>query len=119
MKDLQTIRKLENIHIPLWLLKDVSWVSDWKWLGTSMAVPTLVVGVYLCWKTRHDSEEFFHSLAVIFWILANTTWMFGEFFLEDRTRPAAKVFFFCGLLQLAAHYAWIWVRPWFTSAESR
>lgn len=119
MKDLQTIRRLENVHIPLWLLKDVSWVSDWKLLGMVMAVPTLAVGVYLCWKTRADSAEFFHSLAVTFWILANITWMYGEFFLDDGTRPAAKVFFFCGLFQLGAYYAWDWLRPRVTSSGSR
>lgn len=40
------IRKFENVHILLWLLKDLCWVMDYKTAGVVMIVPT--VGIAVC-----------------------------------------------------------------------
>lgn len=45
-----------------------------------------------------------HNLAVIAWILANSTWMIGEFFFDDGIRPLALVFFGSGLIILFVFY---------------
>lgn len=97
-------RKIENLHILLWLLKDICWVADLKWLGTFMILPTISVAIWLTWKMRQSYSELMHNLAVIAWILANSTWMIGEFFLDDGTRPAALIFFGLGLVLLFVFY---------------
>lgn len=98
------IRKIENVHVALWLVKDISWCSDWQWLGMLMVVPTLIVATRICWLTRTDAEELVHNLAVVLWISANITWMIGEFFYNDGTRPLAQVFFAAGAVCLAGYY---------------
>lgn len=98
------IRRVENLHIALWLLKDISWVSDWKWFGLAVAVPTLAVATQLTWRTRAIRSELVHNLAVCCWICANIVWMIGEFYFDDGTRPFAKLFFYAGLSLLAVYY---------------
>ncbi len=33
-------RKIENLHIVFWLIKDMAWAMLWKPLGVFMIVPT-------------------------------------------------------------------------------
>lgn len=107
MKD---TRKIENLHVALWLMKDVSWCSDWKVLGLLMVLPTLLVAIKICWDTRTHSADLIHNIAVALWICANTTWMIGEFFYNDGTRGIAKLFFYAGMALLTFYYAWSWTR---------
>lgn len=48
----ERIRKIENAHILLWLLKDICWVMDLKWMGTIMIIPTLVVALWITYRMR-------------------------------------------------------------------
>jgi hypothetical protein len=98
-------RKIENLHILLWLLKDICWLNEWKSMGTFMVLPTLSVALWLTSRSREDKVELVHNIAVIFWILANSTWMLGEFFWDDKTKPLAVTFFVLGILILVAHYS--------------
>jgi len=100
----QKIRKFENVHILLWLLKDLCWVMDFKITGLVMIVPTVLMAIYITVLTRHSVSELFHNLAVVCWICANSIWMIGEFFFNDGTRPAAAVFFVAGLLFITWYY---------------
>jgi hypothetical protein len=104
-------RRIENLHVALWLLKDVSWVSDWKLLGLFMVLPTLGVALKICWDTREQLADLVHNIAVTLWICANTTWMIGEFYYQDMTRPLAKVFFISGMGLLTIYYLWTWTTP--------
>lgn len=70
-----------------------------------MILPTLVVAIDIAWKSRHDLHDLWTNIAVCFWIVANATWMTGEFFYDDRWRPAARIFFVAGLLSLTWYYA--------------
>ncbi len=97
-------RKLENLHILFWLIKDLCWIQDFKLAGTFMFFPTFTVALWLTFKSRHNRVDFLHNLAVSCWILANTTWMIGEFFFDDTTRPIATVFFVLGIIVLSFHY---------------
>jgi len=98
------IRKFENFHILLWLLKDLCWVADYKVLGLIMIVPTIAVAIWITLLTRHSVSELFHNLAVVCWICANSIWMIGEFFFNDTTRPLATLFFVAGLLLIGWYY---------------
>src|SRR6478672_3565129 len=76
-------RKMENMHIIFWLIKDVSWCMIWKPLGIAMIFPTLAIAIIIAWRTRHIVAELAHNLAITFWITANAYWMISEFFAFD------------------------------------
>ncbi len=77
-------RRMENMHIVFWLLKDISWCMIWQVLGIAMVVPTLMIAILIAWRTRHIKSELAHNLAVAFWISANSYWMISEFFGFDE-----------------------------------
>jgi hypothetical protein len=79
-------RKMENMHILFWLVKDISWCMDWKTLGILMIIPTLGIALVIAWRTRSLKSELAHNLAIIFWISANSYWMLSEFFGFDTAR---------------------------------
>jgi hypothetical protein len=104
-------RKIENLHILLWLLKDTCWAMTLRIPGIIMIIPTLTVALLITWQTRHLKSELYHNLAVDFWITANCLWMIGEFFHWDENlwhgfglRHFALVPFACGLGVLIYYY---------------
>jgi len=105
---LKSIRKFENLHIACWLLKDTFWVLDMRVLGVIMVFPTLFLAFFITVKFRKIISEFYHNLAVCFWIMANTIWMIGEFFYDDSLRPFAIIFFISGLIILIVYYVFIY-----------
>lgn len=78
-------RRMENLHIVFWIIKDMSWCMGWKVLGITMIIPTLLVAIFISWRTRKIHSELAHNLAVAFWICANSTWMIMEFIKHDET----------------------------------
>lgn len=105
-------RKMENLHILFWLLKDIGWCLIWKPLGITMVVPTLIIAIVICWRTRHLISELAHNLAIVFWITANSYWMTSEFFGFDTIKIAGNITgkylalipFLIGLLILIWYY---------------
>jgi hypothetical protein len=103
-------RRIENLHILFWLLKDLSWAMLWKPLGLLMIVPTIGAALLITWQTRHIKSEFLHNLAVDFWILANAYWMITEFYSNnDSLRFYTIIPFSIGLLIISYYY--IVVKP--------
>jgi hypothetical protein len=76
-------RRMENMHIAFWLMKDISWCMIWRELGIAMIIPTLSVAIWIAWKNRDIRSELAHNLAIVFWITANAYWMISEFFGFD------------------------------------
>lgn len=103
--DVDKIKRIENIHVFLWLVKDMSWCNGYHHLGMLMVIPTLAVALKIAWHARKNAADLVHNCAVCLWISANITWMVGEFFYQDHTRPYARVFFFAGMLLLLGYYA--------------
>ena len=101
---MKAIRKLENLHVGFWLLKDASWCQHWIAIGLLAAIPTLGLAGKLAWDCRHDGEELIHAIAAVLWICANIVWMTGEFFFDDSIRWAARPFFFAGIGLLSVFY---------------
>ena len=105
-------RKMENLHIVFWLLKDISWCMTWKVLGIAMIIPTLTVAIVIAWRTREFKSELAHNLAITFWISANSVWMISEFFGFDTMplwfrlegKHIALIPFIIGILILAWYY---------------
>ncbi|MDB5249354.1 MAG: hypothetical protein JWQ40_3748 [Segetibacter sp.] len=98
-------RKIENLHIVFWLLKDLGWAMLWKPLGLIMIVPTIGAALLITWQTRHIKSELLHNLAVDFWILANAYWMITEFyFTDDSLRYYTIIPFTIGLVIIGYYY---------------
>lgn len=76
-------RKMENLHIVFWLIKDISWCMVWRPLGIAMVIPTLIIAIVITIRTRQFMSELCHNVAVTFWITANAYWMISEFFHFD------------------------------------
>ena len=101
----ERFRKIENLHILLWLVKDLCWAMLWKPLGIAMLIPTLTVAILITWQTRHLKSELFHNLAVAFWICANGYWMIIEFWGYDEVlRVYTAIPFGIGLFFIATYY---------------
>jgi hypothetical protein len=106
-------RKMENMHIVFWLVKDISWCMIWKVLGVAMILPTLSIAIAIAWRTRKIKSELAHNLAVAFWISANSLWMIAEFFHFDTMiiwkeftgKHLALIPFIAGILILLYYYA--------------
>lgn len=103
----KNIRKYENFHIVLWLMKDTLWCMDYKIPGMIMVVPTFLAAVHIVWLSRGTQTDLFHNLAVCCWITANGIWMTGEFFYNDTLRPYAIAFFITGLAIIAFYYLFL------------
>jgi hypothetical protein len=107
-------RKMENLHIVFWLLKDISWCMLWKPLGILMIIPTLVISIVISWRNRHYISETCHNVAITFWISANSYWMVSEFLGFDTKilfgaytyKHLAIIPFTIGILILAYYYLW-------------
>ena len=105
-------RRMENLHIAFWLIKDVSWCLIWKELGIAMILPTLSVAIWFTWKNRRIISELCHNLAIVFWITANSYWMISEFYGFDEMRVwrqfegkhLSLVPFVLGILVLVYYY---------------
>jgi hypothetical protein len=106
-------RKMENMHIVFWLLKDISWCMIWKVMGIAMIFPTLIISIIIAWRTRQLKAELAHNLAITFWISANSLWMISEFFGFDTIsvghyfegKHLALIPFLIGVLILLYYYA--------------
>ena len=103
----KNIRKYENFHIFLWLLKDMCWVQSFKLGGVIMIGPTILAAIHITWLSRKSQVDLLHNLAITSWITANSIWMVGEFYFNDTTRPFATIFFVLGLLPVAYYYGYV------------
>ena len=105
-------RKMENLHIVFWLLKDISWCMLWQPLGIAMIFPTLIIAVIITIRNRQYMSELCHNIAIVVWITANSYWMVSEF-LEFDALPVynnitykylAVIPFSIGILTLGWYY---------------
>lgn len=99
---IQTAR-FDNIHVLLWLIKDFSWMLEWKFLGSAMIAPTIAVAIYIAVRTRRSSL-FWLNLAICFWITANAYWMVCEFAEIEEYRHFAGLPFSLGLISVLIFY---------------
>lgn len=84
-------RRMENMHIVFWLMKDISWCMIWRELGLAMFVPTLIISIVISWRTRSVKSELAHNLGITFWICANGYWMISEFFHFDTWQISSSI----------------------------
>ena len=97
------VRVFENIHIPLWLIKDTCWMMEWKTLGIIMIIPTVLVAFWIAIRT-YGEKLFYINLAICFWISANSFWMCCEFFGRVDLKNYAAIPFVLGMISTAIYY---------------
>lgn len=98
-------RKIENLHILFWLIKDLCWCLIWRPLGIFMIFPTLLVAIWIAWRNRHIVAELTHNVAIALWIVANSMWMISEFYnIDEKVRPYCIIPFSLGILILFYYY---------------
>ena len=97
------LRRLENLHIVFWLVKDTCWLLEFRLLGTIMVVPTIFLAAYML-KITFGHTEFLLNAAVLCWITANSTWMLLEFFNDNGYKIVALIPFVLGLVSISLYY---------------
>lgn len=80
-----------------------------KWAGTLVFFPTLLMAIYICWRTKEKPLQLLANGAVLCWISANSCWMFEEFY-QWPIKPLALIFFGIGLLLIFSYLYQIFVR---------
>lgn len=102
---MQKIRHYENLHIPLWLLKDTCWMLQWRVMGTLMIIPTITIAIIITiFSFREKNDEFWINLAICFWIGANSYWMICEFTKHEDIKDYAGFPFLAGMICVAYFY---------------
>ncbi len=98
-------RHFENLHIPLWLMKDTCWMLQWRAMGITMIIPTVTVAAIITIRSRREKDdEFWINLAVLFWISGNSYWMLCEFFHYEVIKDYAGIPFAAGMISTAYFY---------------
>lgn len=100
---LKNQRLLENIHIPLWIIKDTCWMMGFKQAGAIMVWPTLIMAFYIAWISRGYWLRLLPNLAVLCWISANAIWMLGEFY-EFGFKLISLSCFILGILFIITYF---------------
>lgn len=100
MKD---ISRYENMHILLWLFKDICWLMELKIFGIIMIVPTVLMAIYIAIKTRSETV-YYINLAILCWIAANSYWMICELTDNLHRKDYTIVGFVLGLIMTGIYY---------------
>jgi len=96
---------LEQIHFPLWIIKDFSWfialnyetlASYFKYVSILFAIPTISISIYLIFTEKRNFFLFGHVLLAT-WLLANTLWMVTELFYHEA-KIVSLLFFSMGAI---------------------
>ena len=88
---------ISDLHYPLWLLKDFMWMAGLPVLSLILAIPTIVISVYMTIITAHKQQV--ENKIILSWLSANTFWMCSEQF-GWQVRWIAYILFGLGILQL-------------------
>jgi hypothetical protein len=88
-------RLLDNMHFPLWILKDLAWMLGFGWVSLILAIPTIFISIILILYTSEVEQK--QNVVLLFWLLANTLWMSHEMF-NINTKGMAIVSFIIGII---------------------
>lgn len=99
----EKIKRHENLHIVFWLLKDSCWMLQLRWLGIAMIIPTIIIAAIIVYATR-KTNDFWINLAILFWICANSFWMYIEFFTSGELKLWTSIPFALGFIFVGIYY---------------
>ena len=78
-------------------------MMEWRYLGVTMIIPTVLMALYILFKSR-DGSEYWVNLAICFWIAANSYWMCSEFFGFVEYKHVAVIPFVLGMISVTIFY---------------
>lgn len=75
-----------------WIAKDLAWNRLNLTLWLSCMVPTLLIAldfIFIAATTRSEDNavDTIHFLAILMWVIGNSVWAYGDFFLQDYSEP--------------------------------
>lgn len=79
-------RDYENIHILMWVGKDVAWNWQWKVMWICFSIPTILIGLDFIHKSMFTQRlliDHAHYCAQFLWVSSNLIWAYGELFLPE------------------------------------
>ena len=103
MELFEKIKKFESLHIVFWLIKDSCWMLEWRWMGILMVIPTITIAIIIVYISRKTIDVFL-NLAILFWISANSLWMYCEFFNFGENKMVSSIPFGLGFLFVGLYY---------------
>jgi hypothetical protein len=112
------LRLLENLHIPLWLIKDLCWAMLWRPVALVMIAPAILLALFFVVRSRKSMPDFFPNLSIACWICANSIWMLDEFYAFD-IRNYCFVFFLAGVVSIAWWLFFYFPAAWKKSGEKQ
>jgi hypothetical protein len=88
---------ISDLHFPLWLLKDFFWMADMPIISLILAVPAILISLWVCMMTADKSLS--ENKMILWWLLGNTTWMIAEKF-ETNIYLLSYLFFGIGIIEM-------------------
>ena len=104
-----TARGLDNVHIYMWILKDLSWTLDNFWMSAicgSMAIAWCVILAIVAYRSK-DWEEMYMLVATVMWLFGNFWWMMAETGIsgdDDVHTQQSSFMLMAGLMWLVVFY---------------
>jgi hypothetical protein len=98
---------ISDLHYPLWLLKDFMWMIKLPIISFILAVPTIIISIYMYLKTNGKSK--LENQMVLAWLCANTTWMCSEQF-EMPVLWLSYLFFIVGIITLIFYIPYLFLQ---------
>jgi hypothetical protein len=105
-----TVRGCENVHIYLWMLKDLGWMLDHKEIGITFGTFALLWLFVLGYNARKhaNNEELYFILPTFLWLFGNYLWMISNVFHHsDVYRFPASCFFMLALVSIVLYFGFL------------
>ncbi len=99
------IRKIENLYVICWLIKDMCWMMGYKTPAVFMILPTLLMAFYVMFQSNKSLGFLTVNIAMICWIAANSAWMLHDFY---KLLPiiVSEILFTAGMVAMLI-YVWV------------
>ena len=106
-----SIRGAENVHVYLWVLKDLGWSLDNKILGLLFGTLAILWCIMLVFHAseRRNTLEMFNILTISLWLFGNFIWMIGNlvYGIDGEFRFCASIVMCIGLFLWLAQRFWL------------
>lgn len=102
-----TVRGCENIHIYLWIAKDLCWITNTKILGMFFGLSAILwLGVLLHHAFVHkNNEEKYFLVPTFLWLFSNYLWMSGNLLYgTDIFRFSASCIMTVGIVLIVVYF---------------
>ncbi len=88
---------ISDLHFPSWLLKDFFWMADMPVISLILEIPAILISLWMCMMTAGKTLS--ENKMILFWLLANTSWMVSEKF-HINTMWMSYIFFGIGIIEV-------------------